>query len=73
MGDEDVERLARRPTQPTASGCPPHEPQAGASLQEPHLRRKPTPQTHASQPDPTLRMENSGSPGDQQQKRLERN
>lgn len=43
MGDEDVERLAHRPAQPTASACPPHEPQAGASLQEPPLGGSPHP------------------------------
>lgn len=45
--DEDTERLAHRPTQPTASGRPPCQPQAGASLQEPHLGGSP-------QPRPTL-------------------
>lgn len=41
--DEDAERLTCWPARPTASGCPPHQPQAGASLQEPRLGGSPQP------------------------------
>lgn len=69
MGDEDMER-ARKAHRLGASS--PSAPGWGEPARAP-LSRKPTPQTRASQPDPTLGMENSGSPGDQQHKRRERN
>lgn len=74
MGDEDVSAWPAFGPHSPLPRVSSHEPQAGPACKSAPLGGSPTPQTHASQPShPTLRMENSGSPGDQQQKRLERN